>query len=119
MVAGTSGARLFAIATQGSDLLTQLGGTVLIATGEGNGKGELELFELMLPFEGQLGEKVTTRRGCRGPASTPGSRGRSGVVVGQMGRSWEGHLMLFSHFDTGDQGAVVFRRQRRTLRPTP
>jgi hypothetical protein len=62
-VGDTSGAGLFAIASEGVNLLTQQGGSTVIATGEGHGKRELELFKLMFPFAGELARKMTAGGG--------------------------------------------------------
>jgi hypothetical protein len=45
-----SGARLLLVAAQGGDLGTQLVGTLQVAPGEGDGEGELQLFELVVTF---------------------------------------------------------------------
>jgi hypothetical protein len=45
---GRSGAWLLLVATQGGDLGAQQRRTLQIAPGEGDGQGELELFELVI-----------------------------------------------------------------------
>lgn len=45
---GRSGARFFAVATQGRDLVAQFIFPQPIPAGEGNGEGELQLLTLML-----------------------------------------------------------------------
>lgn len=48
---GQSGSRFLAIATEGLDLITQQARSLLIAACQSDGKGELKLFKLMLPFD--------------------------------------------------------------------
>jgi hypothetical protein len=43
-----SGAWFLVIATEGGDLVPQVGRPGVVATGQGNGQGELEFLELML-----------------------------------------------------------------------
>lgn len=99
-----SGAWLFQIATQGGNLLTQLGGSPLISPCEGNGQGELKLLELMLPFGLELAREVTAGGWSRRASRSTASYGQPRVLGRQMGRGWIGHHTLFSHFGIRDQG---------------
>jgi hypothetical protein len=62
-----SGARLLAVATQGFDLIPQQLGSALIPPGEGHRQSELQLFQLMLPFDLGTCLQVATGRGWRAP----------------------------------------------------
>jgi hypothetical protein len=88
-----SGAGLFAVAAEGMNLLSQNGGTLEIAAGEGHGQGEFQLLPLMV----NLGFDRLPAGGAASGGRAMGSGAAAGMTGletrGRGGRSGHGHFL--------------------------
>ena len=98
---GRSGSRLFAVATECSDLFPELLFTQLVAAGDGHSEGKLQLLQLMATLT--VGTAAAGwRAGDRGPVRRGHGLGCSGAMA-----VWKCHGSLSFHCGTAAKGQAA------------